>query len=107
MVILGSIVYGLGGEIGGGTGIGSNVSGVIVGGMITGGEGGGGMGYDFEPDNKQHNKPNKPNNPNNPGHHFQQSLDSLSITTGAGAGVTGRSITIILVFGAFCGIGCG
>lgn len=105
-VIFGSVYYGFGGEIGGGTGIGSKVSGVIIGGGIIGG-GGGGVGYVLEP-NKQHNKPNKPNNPNNPGHHFQQSLlCSLSITTGAGAGVTGLSITITLVFGAFCGMGCG
>lgn len=59
-------------------GIGSNVSGVIIGGgIITGGDGGGGTGYVFDPDNKQHNNPSNPNNPNNPGHHFQQSFDYL------------------------------
>lgn len=100
----GYIGVGFGGIIVGGIGIGSNVSGVITGGgMTTGGAGGGGVGYVFDPESKQHNNPNNPNNPNSPGHHFQQSLDSLylSITIGAGAGVTGRSITITLVFGAF------
>ncbi len=90
--------------IGVGTGKGSNVSGVIIGGKGIGGMGAGGGGVVFEPCSRQHSKPSKPNKPNSPGHHFQQSFDSpLSMIIGAGVGVAGLSITITFVLGALCG----
>lgn len=97
--------------IGVGTGIGSNVSGVIFGGRGGGTIGGAGGVTFYSLWNKlikQHNKPSNPSNPNNPGHHLQQSLSFLSrsiIIGPDGADVVGLSITITLVFGAFCGGG--